>query len=114
MNIVADASDARAHLDLPLTFPASLSGEFAPEAFARGERARGLVTACNPSTAVHNQGGTHASWRAKRRFEALREGRRSIQADSFRHRSRCDQRPCIRLHEEIPARSEERTSELQS
>ena len=45
MNIVADASDARAHLDLPLTFPASFSGEFATEAFARGERARGLVTA---------------------------------------------------------------------
>lgn len=45
MNIVADACDARAHLDLPLAPPTSFVVEPAAEAFARNERARGLVTA---------------------------------------------------------------------
>ena len=45
MNIVADACDARAHLDLPLAPPTLFAVESATEAFARNERARGLVTA---------------------------------------------------------------------
>jgi len=45
MNIVADACDARAHLDLPLAPSTSFGLESAAEAFARNERARWLVTA---------------------------------------------------------------------